>query len=129
MKLPKSTKKFVKRWASYPLRSLMYRHSKKIILVLLAVIAALLMLVLKPEAAGVTVEANTDALNDVAAAISSNAQVINDYADSIDISEVSSMAADVNQLVDAAIGGMPMIVVAVIIFAVAVIVFRKVIGR
>jgi len=130
LKLSKSTKKFVLRWASYPLRSLMYRHAKKIILLLLAVIAGLLVLMLQPQAADVTVpEMETEALNQIAAAISQNAQVLEDFMDTMDVSEVSEMASNVNGLLNAGMAGIPGIVIAVVVFVLAFIVFRKVIGR
>jgi len=62
------------------------KHGLKIILVLLLAVAALLVLNLQPQAAGP--EPDTQALNEVAAAISENAQVIQDYVDSIDVSEI-----------------------------------------
>ena len=129
MKITRSSKKFIRRWASYPLRSLMYRHSKKIILILLAVIAFLAVMVLKPEAAETLPEMNTQALGEVAAAISENAAVVQSFADGINVTEVVSMMEGMREFMDAPFGGAPGIVMVVLLFVMVFIVLRKVLGR
>lgn len=132
----RKSKRFLRNWAMYPVRRVMYRHINKILCVAIAAIIALIVVLgntILPKAADVTTtaafEADTSGFNKIAEVISSNAQVIHSFVDSIDVSEVSSLASDVNVLINSSMSGAPVIIVVVLIFFVVFFVMRKVIGR
>jgi len=119
--------RFVRRMVTSQLRYVFRKHGLKIILVLLLAVAALLVLNLQAQAAGP--EPDTQALNEVAAAISENAQVIQDYVDSIDVAEIRGIMDDMSEYVNAPLAGAPTIVIVVLGFVMIMMVVRKVIGR
>jgi len=114
----------------------MMKHWKAVLLLLLAALLALgtgyfgSVKALAAEATTIpNPELDTSALNAIAAAISSNAAVIQDYVDTIDVSEVKGMMDNMSEFVNAPFAAAPAIVFVVLGFVMIMMVVRKVIGR
>ena len=130
----RTTKRFVRRWAMYPVRSMMYKHSKKIIWAVLALGAALLLALLgavPSHAADPTTsfEPDTSGLNEIAAAISEQASRIDEYVDNINVSDVADSVDKLSGLMNAPFDGAPVIIMVALAFVMVVIVGKKVLAR
>jgi len=134
--LNRTGKRFLRSWATYPLRRMKYKYMNKILWALIFVIIALLVVlgnVLKPEAAEVTTtavfEADTSGLNAIAAAISEQAARIDEYVDTINVSDVNDTMGRMSAMMNAPFDGAPVIIFIALGFVLVVIVGKKVLAR